>query len=48
MKFFINVFNKNALHIAIEKGNSEIAHLLLEKNFININDKSISNHLFLT
>lgn len=34
------------LHIAIAKGNEEIAQLLLEKQDIDVSIKSILNHCF--
>lgn len=37
--FFYKVFNP--LHVAIEKGNSEIVKLILEKKFIDANSKYI-------
>ena len=38
---FINVINKTALYIAVEKGNFEIVKLLLSLPEIDINIKSI-------
>lgn len=37
----ISIFQKNALHIAIEKENIEIIGLLLKKNDIDINSTYI-------
>lgn len=34
------------LHVAIEKGNEEIAQLLLEKQVIDVTTKSILNQYF--
>ena len=41
MKFFILIFYKAALHIAIEKGNLSIVQLLLSHKGIDVNNKSI-------
>ena len=46
--FNINIINKTALHLAVEKGNTEIVQMLLSNKRVNINSETISISIILT
>lgn len=46
MKFNSMIFNKTALHVAVENENTDIINLLLSQEDINTNILSILNHDF--
>lgn len=41
MKFAFFLFNKMALHMAVEKGNPDIVQLLLNREEIDVNIRSV-------
>lgn len=46
--FNINIINKTALHLAVEKGNTEIVQMLLSNKRVNINSETILISIILT